>query len=421
MPTPTHARRTQIAATAARIILLLFFLVMCAPPSTRAQGAQDEERQRAFELFADQRFVEALPLLEKLSLKYPRDGEVIVRHGFAIFANAQTNIKDPTQRARERVRARATLLRARDELGVKNDLVEQLLAAIPPDGSESAGDRFSQNDEANESMHAGEAAFTRGELDTALKLYEHALQLDPKLYEAPLFAGDMMLKKQEWDKAGEWYARAIAINPERETAYRYWGNAYLRQARLDEARDKYVEAVIADPYNDYTWRNGLVGWAERKGVRLGHPKIEVPTSVTPMKDNKMTITIDPKSLDKSDDGRSAWMWYGLTRAVWTTKDYEKFKKEYPAEKAYRHSLREEADALRSVIEAVKQQTRKGEVKKLSPDLEQLMKLDDEGLLEAYILFARADNGIAQDYAVYRKTGRDKLRRYLLEYVASGKY
>jgi tetratricopeptide (TPR) repeat protein len=423
MPTSINAQRTRKTTVVAYAILLLFSLALCAPPPARAtQGAQqDEERERAFELFANQRFIEALPLFEKLSLKYPRDGEVITRHGFTIFANAQTNLKDPAQRAKERARARATLLRARDELGVKNDLLEQVVAAIPPDGSESASERFSENKEADEAMRAGESAFTKGKLDEAVKFYERALQLDPKLYEAPLFAGDLLTKKQEWDKAGEWFARAIAINPERETAYRYWGDSYLHQARLDEARDKFIEAVIADPYNGYVWRNGLAGWANRKGVHLGHPKIDVPTSVTPMKDNKMTITIDPKTLEKSDDGRAAWMWYGLTRAVWTTKEYEKFKKEYPGEKAYRHSLGEEADALRHVIEAVREQTKKGEVKKLSPDLEQLLKLDGEGLLEAHILFARADDGVARDYAAYRKSNRDKLRRYLLEYVASGKY
>jgi len=35
--------------------------------------------------------------------------------------------------------------------------------------------------------------------------------------------------------------------------------------------------------------------------------------------------------------------------------------------------------------------------------------------------AATDEGIARDYVEYRKTNRDKLRRYLLEYVASGKY
>jgi hypothetical protein len=55
-------------------------------------------------------------------------------------------------------------------------------------------------------------------------------------------------------------------------------------------------------------------------------------------------------------------------------------------------------------------------KKLNPSLTMLKKLNDEGLLEAYILLGRADAGIRQDYAAYRQANRDKLKRYLAEYV-----
>jgi len=47
-----------------------------------------------------------------------------------------------------------------------------------------------------------------------------------------------------------------------------------------------------------------------------------------------------------DDGSFAWISYGATRSTWRK---EKFAKVFPNERAYRHSLAEEADALRSVI------------------------------------------------------------------------
>jgi len=110
-------------------------------------------------------------------------------------------------------------------------------------------------------------------------------------------------------------------------------------------------------------------------------------------------------------GRASWM---------TGKDgklSENFSRAYPNEKTYRHSLAEELDALRMVILSVKEQGK--EIKQLEPSLERLVKLNEAGLLEPYILFARADQGIAQDFAEYRKTKRDKLLRYLLEYVVTG--
>lgn len=403
-------------SSAVGFFLLAAALTFLLAASAFAQQTDDGERRRAFQLFDEQKFSDALPLLEKLAAAHPSDSGVIVRLGFSIFANSQT-INDAALRKKERARAVATLTRAK-ELGVKHNLVEVILATVPPDGSERERAAFSKNKEADEAMRAGEAAFIKGDLDAALAAYEKALRLDPQLYEAPLFAGDMYLKKERWAEAGTWYARAIALNPDRETAYRYWGNAFFREGKMNEARDKYVEAIIADPYNQYTWANGLVRWADRSGVRLAHPKMEVPVGVSPGGAGQTNITLDPKAVAGKSDGSSAWLVYGLARAAWKA---DKFQKEFPEEKVYRRSLREEAGALRAVVESVRQQTKDGGIKQLDPALASLLKLEDEGLLEAFLLFARPDQGIVRDYATYRKSDRDKLRRYLKEYVASGKY
>lgn len=415
MPTAPSSPRRMTA-----LVCLLLLFASAAPAAARAQEDGDE-RRRAFELFGRQNFDEALPLLEKLAAANPNDGEALARLGVVIVARS-VPLTDEAQRRRERARAYKLLSRAK-ELGVKDDFVDYTLNSFNPDGSarEGAGDGFSKNREAEGLMREGEAAFSRGDYAAALRAYERAFALDPTLYHAPLFAGDAHLQRKEYEKAAEWYARAVSLQPDTETAYRYWGNALLRQGRHEEAREKYVGAIIADPYNGYVWRNGLFRWAEATRTRLGHPKIEPAASVTPMKDNKMTITIDPNTLGKSDDGRAAWMSYGISRAAWSVNDYAIFRKAHPAEKEYRHSLAEEAGALRLVAETVRRERREGKIKQLAPDLAQLVKLDDDGLLEAFVLLARADEGIARDYAQYRKTNRDKLRRYLVEYVASGRY
>jgi tetratricopeptide (TPR) repeat protein len=420
MPTQTFAPRTRLAPAA--LALLLISLAAPAPASAQSLSQNDPDRRTAFDLFQDQKFVDALPLLEKLAAKHPDDGPVLGRYGIALFVTAQS-VTDPEQRKQKLARARAALVRGKElglGPGLPADLVDGMIATLRPDGSEANPHKFSENGEADAAMREGEAAFAREDYEAALKSYARALQLDPKLYDAALFAGDAHLQRGEFDQAREAYARAAAINPDRETAYRYWGNSFMRQARLDEARDRYVEAIIAEPYNSYVWRNGLARWADAKGVQLGQPKIEPMSSVSPMKDNQMTITIDPKAGGK-DDGTAAWMMYGIARAAWTVNNNERFRKQYPSETKYRHSLAEEADALRMVVQGVRQQQKDGKIKQLDPALAELVKLDDAGLLEAYVLFARADEGIAQDYADYRKAGRDKLRRYLVEYVASGRY
>jgi tetratricopeptide (TPR) repeat protein len=413
-PPPLH---TLLAA--ASLILCLAITFSAATPIL-AQSTPDAERDRAFKLYEKHQFNEVLPLLEKLALGYPDDPQILLRLGMTMVTESISTL-DVERRKQLRTQGRAYLVRAR-ELGVTNDLAQWAISGIAADGKDNGG-RFSLSKEADDAMRAGEAAYARNDHDAALKAYERAAKLDPGIYEAPLFTGDLFLRREEWQKAGEWYARAIQLDPNRETAYRYWGDALLRQSRLDEARDKYVEAVIVQPYTGYIWRNGLFRWADKKGVHLGHPKIEPQSSVSPMKDNHMTITIDPKSLEKNGDGTSAWMAYAITRAAWSVKNYERFKKEFPTEKEYRHSLKEEADALRQVVEIVKSQIKDGEIKQLDPALAALVKIHDEGLLEAYILFGRvgAINSIGADYADYGHANRDKLRRYLREYVTSGKY
>jgi tetratricopeptide (TPR) repeat protein len=382
----------------------------------RVSGQQLTEgpRVRAFRLFDEHKLIEALPLLEKLSLDYPNDPVVFEKLGFALLAKTQT-LKDDGERKTIVARARQALLRSQ-ELGNDSELLKAGLEGVEALAA-SAGNKnkLSINADAEAAMIEGEQAYVSGDLDKAAAAYQRALKLDPHLYEAALYTGDMFFRKKDWDRAGEWFAKAIELNPNRETAYRYWGDALMMgQEKKEESRLKFVEAIVAEPYNRRSWV-GLTQWGERYRIALAHPLIEPPTGVSALKDNKITITIDPKSLDKTGDGSSAWMVYGITRAAWAT---SKFAKEYPGQK-YRHSLREEAEALGRVAESVKQQVKDGNVKKLDAMIERVVKLYDDGMIEAFVLFAKANQGIAQDYDSYRSANRDKLRRYLLDYVSSG--
>jgi hypothetical protein len=113
------------------------------------------------------------------------------------------------------------------------------------------------------------------------------------------------------------------------------------------------------------------------------------------------------------DGTDAWFSYTLFRAVWHG---EKFQKEFPAEKEYRHSLPEEVDGFQGVVDRVKEEMKKKEIQQLDPALAALVKISDEGLLESYILISRADKGISLDYPAYRDVHREKIRQYITEWI-----
>jgi tetratricopeptide (TPR) repeat protein len=378
------------------------------------QSETDAMRSRASQLLDESKFTEALPILEKLSKALPNDGETAFYLGFARLTSSKT-LKGAPARKEARALAHADLMRAR-ELGFKHPLLNSLLELLPPDGGGEA--TYSESAEADETMRAAEVEFVQGHLDEAIAAYGRALKLDPKLYMAALFTGDAYVKKEQPGRAEEWFARAIEINPDMEMAYRYWGIGLMAQGKMTEARDKFVEAYITDPYNALA-RQGLVQWAQRNHFQLAHPQIDIPASVSSSAPGQSSVTLDESLLKQKDDGSAAWKVYTLARASWVLDKNgknENFNRQFPNEKIYRHSLAEEIDALHQVIASVSEQMKAKKIKKLDPSLATLMKLNDAGLLEAYILLARPDDGIAQDFAAYRKTNKDKLRRYVVEYV-----
>jgi tetratricopeptide (TPR) repeat protein len=392
------------------LLACLLFSFTVASSATQAQTEESafELMLRVNALIKETKYTEALPLLEKLSKLEPNDGKTQFLLGFALIAQA-INTKDDALRKSLRVRARNAFVKAKS-LGFDEPRLEALIQGLPEDGSDAAG--YSSNSEANALMKEGEAFFSQGKPDEALKKYQQALELDPKLYHAALYSGDIYLQKQDFAKAETWYQKAIAIDPNRETAYRYSATPLMRQEKTEAARDRYVEAFIVEPYNRFA-RAGLVQWSEATQTMLAHPEIDIPDDITFDEKGDAKMNLNAGTLSGTEDGSFAWISYGATRSTWRK---EKFAKTFAGEKAYRHSLAEEADALRTVVSTATADKR---TKKLNPSLARLKKLDEGGLLEAYILLARPDEGIAQDHPAYLKQSRDKLRRYVMEYVVKG--
>ena len=392
-------------------------LLLSRPARTFAQeqSAYEADFKRAFELVKVNKMPEATPILEKLHEAKPDDTAVLELLAYAISVNMALE-KDADKRKKELLRARSMAERAK-EMGRNSQIIQLLLELISPEGEMAGVAGSGKRTPAGEALVEGEAAFSKGEMERAIEHYERALKLDPKLYEAPLFIGDAYNTSGKPDKAYESYARAVAIDPDRETAYRYWGNVLMRENKLKEAKEKLIEAVIAAPYTRVTWQF-LGTWAERSQVRLSHPRIDIPTSSVQKKDDKsINIFVNPS---EKKDGSDAWMFYSLGRAAWMTE--KKFSEAFPNEKKYRHSLREESESLSMAVESIQNQLKEGKLKENSLDVSiaNLLKLHRDGLIEAYVLLAMPDAGIANDYAEYRKNNRDKLRRYLNEYVTAGK-
>lgn len=397
-----------------RIVTCLAIILFCLPGncncltvSAQTGGTIEELKKKATDLIDQTRYTEALPLLERIVIAEPDNAEMHFYLGSALIGQA-INTKDPAQRRALRVRARNTFIRSR-ELHIDEPVLQAMIETLPEDGADAPA--FSPNIQANALMIQAEGLYTQGKRDDALKNYQRALELDPKLYHAALFSGDVFMEKEDYANAELWYKKAITIDPTKETAYRYSATPLMKQGKTAEARDRYIEAFITEPYNKFATA-GLVRWAQATETNLAHPTIDIPTSVTFDEKGNAKINLDASALLGGDDGSFAWISYGATRSTWHK---ETFAQKFPGQK-YRHSLAEEAEALRSVITLA---TSDKKAKTLSPALAKLKKLNDEGLLEAYILLAKPDEGLALDHPAYLKENREKLRRYTVQYVVTG--
>jgi tetratricopeptide (TPR) repeat protein len=394
---------------AGHLLIVVFTSAFLLHSAGYAQSASaDDNRKLAFELFKQDKQLEALPLFEELALKSPDDRDVLLGLGACLVAEAAT-LDDENAATKERVRARQLLLKAK-KLGSTAPLLENLLQMLPEDGVVKY-----ENTPADQAMRAGEAAFARHDFEEAIKNYTKVLEYDPKNYSAALFIGDTYFTEKDWAKAGEWYQKAIDLDPNKETAHRYYGDMLLKTGEIEKSRTRFIQAVVAEPYSPITWR-ALQAWATTNKLQLKRMHVDTPNNVSQTGEKNITITVDPEA---SDETSALWLSYGLTKVKWRG---DEFKKQFPAEKQYRHSLAEEAEALTTaatvwteVNESDKKKKKASSAPK-DPNLILLLKLHQAKMIEPYVLLNAADEGIAQDYPGYREKNREKLEQYLSEFV-----
>jgi tetratricopeptide (TPR) repeat protein len=384
----------------------VFACIVLAAGAILSVPAQSDEDRAAIKIISDAlslyqagRYVEALPNMKVVAEAMPDSMEVQLAYAKCLLgASKQTrNTDEPkqlSQKALEQFRKAKTL-------GAKGAEIDTLIAMLSGTATAPAdGPAYSLNKEAEKMMVEAENFFAQSKCDEAIKSYAKALAIDPKLYQAALGSGDCYTAKSDWSNAEKWYQRAISIDPNRETAYRYSGTPLMSQKKYDLALDRYIEALITEPYNSMS-RRGITQWAQVTGAKLGHPKIDIPTLI---------IDSSGKLVLPADAAAHPWGAYAAVRESWRK---EKFTKAFPKETAYRHSLLEEAEALRAALSAA-------DPGASDAQLAILAKINDEGLLEAFILLARADEGIAVDHPEYLKENRAKLHQYVANYVVHTK-
>ena len=388
------------------ILLLACLMVVAVHAETTVTVVPAEvytvRKQRTFGLISSDPAT-AEKQLRQLLAESKDDPEVLFQLARLVMNRGQ-QLQDGSKRKQILAESRSYYARAQ-QAGSTEPLIGTALASINADGSENRGS-FSTDAKVNEAIHAGERAFEKRDFAQAIIRYQDALALDPRHYKATLYLGDAYFVKGEYASALTWFGKAAELEPDKETAYRYAGDALGRLGRKDDALEKYLQAFIADPYNGYTWRALQAGW-QALGL---NPKIPAPglanASVKPDGEGKQAITLgkDFTVLDVA---------YSGARAKWQS--------EHPLTgtpaPAYRQTLAEETAALQTLLVIWQEmqsatgpeaEAQAKATASLAPAMNQLRAINEAGLLEAHILYFRANHDVAADYPEYRDANRAKL-------------
>jgi len=362
-----------------------------------------EDAAQANTLFQQGKMDAALPLYERLAAADVANSVFAERLALCLYAMMEIQ-PEGERRDQLIIRARQEAERA-GKLGSKSTMLPQVLARLN-------SDEVHRPDPEQQQLREAEAAFTRGDLDTALAGYKAVAASDPASYHAHLYAGDVYYNKGDVAAAAEWFGKAIAINPDIETAYRYWGDALSKAGDDQAALVQYIRAVVAEPYKPNTV-GALAAWAQRNGAMLRAPQL--PRPQVSLKDDgsgkgpQPAINMTPEIMsDKL--AAAAWLAYAINRTVWVK---EKFLQRHPEAGEYRHSLEEEVESLGLAVKVIeKDMVEAAEV----PALKDLLRLSADNMLEPYVLLNGVDAGIAQDYAAYRHAHREQIAAFIDKYL-----
>lgn len=376
-----------------RHLLLLLFLLVALPAWAITLDQLDA-------LIANFEVDKAETELRTLLQSEPENPEYLKRMGFVYVLRIRL-ASDDQQRSESVEKALGYLNKAK-KLGLKDPLVDQLLAELP--GSSGKAE-YSEVESANVAMNKAEDAFAGRRYEEAVKYYQQAAEADPDLYFAPLYLGDAWLHQGDTVKACQAYDRAIAIDPDVETAHRYKGNALMKQGDVERALRSYASAVVAEPGSEMAWERGLQRWADATGAEISLPGLKPAVAVG--EDGK---TLKVQVGDQKSPELAPWLAYGAARMLWRE---EEFGKRYPGQK-YRRTLAEEVDALEKAAVIASELEAAGDLKP-SGDLTLLIALNEDGLLEPFVLFCLPDEEVRQDFLPYRDAHREKMVDFLVEY------
>ena len=108
---------------------------------------------------------------------------------------------------------------------------------------------------ANDWVEKGNAFFYQSKYNGAIKTYDKAIEIDPRLEVAWNNKGQALRAIGKYDEAIKAFDKAIEINPQDADAWHNKGNALLSLRKYEEAIKAFDKAIEINPQDAKAWYN----------------------------------------------------------------------------------------------------------------------------------------------------------------------
>ncbi len=105
------------------------------------------------------------------------------------------------------------------------------------------------NSEEASCLHKGDALYSQGKYDEALKEYENALKINPAFAPAQLCIAIILYDRKDYEGAGINLNKVVNSNPDYTDAYIWLGKTCMAQGKQTEAKAAFLKALDLSPGN----------------------------------------------------------------------------------------------------------------------------------------------------------------------------
>jgi tetratricopeptide (TPR) repeat protein len=219
-------------------------------------------------------------------------------------------------------------------------------------------------------FEAGEQLFAEGRYADALKKYEAAFPLAPKVSGLWVVAGNCHFAQKDYPQAEALFRRATEIEPRNSQAWRFLSNALLAQDKGDAAAQALIDAIAAEPTPASVW------------MALNHIKPLKPlqlrrgSQVNAGSDGNLKISLDARIQKENGTPDSAfWLAMGMVEIKLRGDDKDKKLSAFDIE----------LETWRTALKIIGELNTKSGKELSDPALRQMQVFERDGQLEPALL------------------------------------